>query len=321
MTQQIVIVGAGMAGLACARRLVSAGLSPVILDKGRGIGGRMATRRVAFGGDEIRFDHGAQYITAKTPDFAAMLASWPEAVAAWHIAPDKTRHVGLPGMSGLPRALAEGLDIRQNVEVTEVSRTAQGWRITTGTGEIVARHLILTIPAPQAAVLLANSGICDAALARDLSGVEMEPCLTLMAAFPPDAPRPFIIRRSDTGALAWIAQDSAKPGRSGAAITWVAQASPAWSKQHLEADKDAIAALMLPLLCHELGCAPATAHYCSAHRWRYARAAAPLGQPFLHRAGAGLHIGGDWCLGARVADAWASGDAIGRDIAEAQNAG
>lgn len=224
-------------------------------------------------------------------------------------------------MSGLPRALAEGLDIRQNAEVTAVKRADHGWRISTPEGEIDAAHLVLTVPAPQAAALLAGSGMDDAALARDLGNVQMEPCLTVMAAFPAEMPRPFVIRRSETDALAWIAQDSAKPGRASHVTTWVAQASPGFSMAHLEADKDAIVALMLPLLCNALGCAPGAALHVSAHRWRYARAAKPLGQPFLQRAKASLHIGGDWCLGTRVADAFASGDAIGRDIAKARHAG
>lgn len=325
MTHEIVIVGAGMAGLACARRLVAAGLSPVVLDKGRGIGGRMATRRVAVAGAEVRFDHGAQYLSVRTSGFAAALASVPDAVGDWQIASDMMRQVGLPGMSGLPRALAEGLDIRQNVEVSAVERADYGWRITTPEGEIDAAHLVLTVPAPQAAALLAGSGMDDAALAHALAhalaDVQMEPCLTLMAAFPAEMPRPFIIRRSGTDALAWIAQDSAKPGRADHVTAWVAQASPDFSRQHQEADKGAIAALMLPLLCNALGCAPEAALYASAHRWRYARAATPLGQPFLKAASAGLHIGGDWCLGTRVADAWASGDAIGQDIAQARHAG
>ena len=41
----VVIVGAGIAGLACARRLVQAGVRPILFDKGRESGGRVATRR------------------------------------------------------------------------------------------------------------------------------------------------------------------------------------------------------------------------------------------------------------------------------------
>ncbi|MFU8883544.1 MAG: NAD(P)/FAD-dependent oxidoreductase [Rhodobacterales bacterium] len=319
MSQKIVIIGAGMAGLACARRLASAGLTPVILDKGRGIGGRMATRRVVVAGQEIRFDHGAQYIKAQDQGFVSALETVPEAVAQWQITPDKQRVVGVPGMSGLARALGAGLDIRQNVEVSRIAHGATGWQLETGAGPMTARHLVLTIPAPQAHALMAASGGCDDDLARDLARPRMEPCLTLMAAFAPDMPRPLVTRRSAADDLAWIAQDSAKPGRTGGAVTWVAQASPEWSMRYLVLDQDRIAALMLPLLAGVLGCAPEAALYASAHRWRYARTATPLGQPFLHRAAQAVHLGGDWCLGARVQDAWASGDAIARDILEARH--
>lgn len=64
MSTEITIIGACMAGLACAKRLVSAGYTPLMLDKGRSIGGRMATRRVTLAADEVSFDHGAQYLTA-----------------------------------------------------------------------------------------------------------------------------------------------------------------------------------------------------------------------------------------------------------------
>ena len=69
----VLVIGAGMTGIACARQLQVAGLDVVLLDKGRGIGGRMATRRVELGGQTIRFDHGAQYITARSADFKQLL--------------------------------------------------------------------------------------------------------------------------------------------------------------------------------------------------------------------------------------------------------
>ena len=77
----------------------------------------------------------------------------------------------------------------------------------------------------------------------------MAPCLTLMAAFPADAPAPFVSRKPADGPLAFIARDSSKPGAPASAVTWVAQAGPDWSAAHLEADKEEIARRMLPLLC------------------------------------------------------------------------
>jgi renalase len=90
----------------------------------------------------------------------------------------------------------------------------------------------------------------------------------------------------------------------------VAQASGEWSERHLEETPDAIVALMLPMLADAIGVAPRLAVHAAAHRWRYARTVVPLGVPFLCSDDGTLHVGGDWCLGARVEAAWSSGTAI-----------
>ena len=168
----------------------------------------------------------------------------------------------------------------------------------------------MTIPAPQAARLLEAT---HAASTRPAT-VEMAPCLTLMAAFPSEEPKPFASRASQTHRLAWIAQDSTKPGRDASATSWVAQASPDWSLQHLEENPEAMAPLVLTLLAEVIGSDPGTAINAVAHRWRYARVIKALGQPFLRSDDSTLWLGRDWCLGSRVEDAWESGDAIGRGL-------
>ena len=70
---QTIIIGSGISGIACARALAVAGLPVRVLDKGRGIGGRMATRRVALPTGEVTFDHGAQYMRPRDPAFAQAL--------------------------------------------------------------------------------------------------------------------------------------------------------------------------------------------------------------------------------------------------------
>lgn len=308
MTQRVAVIGAGMAGLACARRLADAGMAPVVLDKGRGIGGRLATRRA---GDGLQFDHGAQYVTARDPAFAALLDDLCRAGAAapWDDGSGRLRLVGTPGMSALPRHLARGLEIRQEVEVSAVRADGDGWIVMAGAQPLRFDRVVVTAPAPQVVALLGP----DSPLAAELAPVRLDPCLTLMAALDPAAPRPFASRADPDDPLAWIAQDSTKPGRAGAAC-WVAQAGPAWSAAHLELDRDAIAALMLPLLCDRLGADPGLVRHVSAHRWRHAKVATPLGRPFARDASGTLHAGGDWCLDARVEAAWSSGDAIARDI-------
>lgn len=316
MDIDILLIGAGMAGLACARRLSAAGLAPVVLDKGRGVGGRMATRRVMLGDAAVRFDHGAQYFTARDEHFSGLLAQMGHACAPWADGTDELRLVGAPGMSSLPRAMADGLDLRLGAEVTALRVGASGWDVEAGAQRFRAGRVVMTVPAPQAARLLGEAH----PLHRPLAAVSMVPCLTLMAAFPADSPRPFVSRASETNPLAWIAQDSSKPGRDGAYVTWVAQADVDWSRAHLELDLEAIAREMLPLLAEAIGVWPNAAVHFAAHRWRYARAAEVPGAPFLCSDDRTLYLGGDWCLGARVEAAFCSGDAIARDMLTAHGA-
>jgi len=312
-----VVIGAGMTGVTCARALSDAGREVLVLDKGRGIGGRMATRRVTLDGAEARFDHGAQYISASAPEFTAMLADLPDAVAVWDDGADRSHHVGLPGMSGLPRAMAHGLDVRQGVEVTALTQCPDGWRITTGGETLDAARVVLTIPAPQIPALIGT----DHPLAEPLDAVTLDPSMTLMAAFPVTVPRPFVSRVQADRTLAWIAQDSTKPGRADHVTTWVAQAGRDWSMQHVDAPHDDIAARLLPHLCAEIGTDPANALYTSAHRWRFAHVATALHLPFLSNDAGDLYLGGDWCLGPGVEAAWQSGTAIARDILERRDVG
>ncbi|MEO1191360.1 MAG: FAD-dependent oxidoreductase [Pseudomonadota bacterium] len=302
------VIGAGMAGLACARELHRAGHEVLVLDKGRGIGGRLATRRSA---DGFQFDHGAQYVTAQGARFRGLLALLREegAAAFWDDGSGRDHLVGVPGMSALGKVLGRGLAVHQKVRVTAIEALADGWRLVADGVAYEGRRVVVTAPAPQAAALLGP----DSAITRALAPVRMAPCLTLMARFESDQPPPFISRRDPEDPLSWIAYDSAKPQRPGPGC-WVAQAGPDWSSQHLEEGMEETARALLALLCDRLGTDPATAVHAAAHRWRYANVVAPLGQPFLRDETGSLYTGGDWCLGARVEAAWTSGTAIAQSI-------
>jgi predicted NAD/FAD-dependent oxidoreductase len=318
----IVVIGAGITGLSAASGLMQAGQTPIIFDKGRGVGGRVATRRVTLpDGTQLQFDHGAQFATAKGAGFAAVLGALQTVglAAQWHTGGDtggdagggRSQIIGAPAMSSLARGIAQaaGLQIVQNAAVISVRQDGPLWCISFADGSSVqAERVILTVPAPQLAALLGP----DHDAVRAAASVQMQPCLTLMAAA--RAPAPFTAARDNAQDLAWIAQDNSKSGRAGNGLTtWIAQTNLSFSLQHLEKSSDEMCALMLPLLCLRLGLAANDIVYSAAHRWRYARADIPLGVPFLHPA-AGLYIGGDWCLGPRIEAACDSGAAISADI-------
>ena len=313
--RRIGIIGAGVAGIACARALAAAGCGVIVVDKGRGVGGRCATRR----GDAGNFDHGAQYLSARDAAFKTHVGRSIEAgsVAAWTVAgadfnDGETRYVGTPGMSALVKADAEGLDVRVRIEVEGVGRLGDGrWRLRgTGAPDEAFDALVCTAPAPQTGRLF------DGRVALDR--VRMAPCWTLMAAFvrplPPLLSPGRAIVRSKTGPIASAARETSKPGRAGAPERWVVHAAPDWSGARLENDREAMVPALLDAFAALVGVdLPVLAH-AAAHRWRYAEVTAPLGPPCLALEGGTLLAAGDWCLGPRIEAAFTSGRAAAAAI-------
>lgn len=299
----VAIIGAGMAGLSCARALTQAGLSVDIVDKGRGPGGRMSTRRVQVAGHELRFDHGAQYFTARDERFRAEVAAWRDAgrVAPWPAAGDEAL-VGVPGMNEPVRAMAEGLDVEWATRIERLERRAGEWVLHGAKGTHSGyTHVAIAVPAEQAGPLVApfSAGFADRA-ARTAS----EPCWTVMACFAQTLPLADTI--STGAAVAWAARDGAKPGRSGSE-SWVLQASPDWTREHLDEPPEQIAAQLLAAFFAENRIAPVEPDYAAAHRWLYAKAQPVAGEPALWDASLRLGLAGDWLLAPRVESAWISG--------------
>ncbi|MGH8807747.1 MAG: FAD-dependent oxidoreductase, partial [Noviherbaspirillum sp.] len=71
----IAIIGAGIAGLTCARHLLAQGHDVIVYEKGESVGGRTSTRQTELGG----FDHGAQYFTVTSERFAHEVGTWRKA--------------------------------------------------------------------------------------------------------------------------------------------------------------------------------------------------------------------------------------------------
>ena len=306
----VLVIGAGMTGISCARQLHATGLDVVVLDKGRGIGGRMATRRADINGQTIRFDHGAQYLTARDAGFQQALNEISDSAVLWADAGKPGAYAGVPGMSSIPKALAEGLTIHQSERVEKLELQGNCWLAITESESWKAKRVVMTVPFPQVAPIIGE----DHPLSVKLTGLEFAPCMTLMGAFKPQVELDKATRLNAASDLSWIAYNSGKPGREDAIDAWLAQASVEWSAARVNQDKAKSEQEMQVLLCEALSLDPADMLHSAFHSWLYARIVNPLGVPYLVDETQSLYLGGDWCLGARVESAWQSGTAIAQAL-------
>lgn len=339
----VAVVGAGIAGLTCARRLARAGVPVRVVDRGRGPAGRAATQRVELGGGRsVRFDHGAQYFTVRDPGFREAVDGWIEAGAAapWagrigSIPPEPGRvdgrtgrWVGVPGMSAPGRHLARGLDVEWGVRVEALrpSRARAGdggpaWTLADAAGRERGpfRAVVLATPAPQAFPLL--DGAAERSgdeMLRELvevaAGHGTRSCWAAMAAFESRLPLELDGAFVRDGPVDWAARNSSKPGRAIRPETWVLHAAPEWSAGRLDAPPGEVARELLDAFFRAAGIAARDPLHLAGHRWRYARSAEPREDGALAAPDAGILLAGDWLAGDRVEGAWVSGAAAGERL-------
>ena len=336
-SRRIAVVGAGIAGITCARTLTQAGHHVTVFEKSHSAGGRMSTRETEFGS----FDHGTQYFTVRDPRFEKALATASGLVRPWSAntvrildelgrvvaasLPAKESHwVATPGMNALVRQWAQPLadegQLMLGHQVTKIEADKlhpERWQLQTeGRGAQSSVHsgfdaVVLATPSPQAYSLLEASDQAPA-LRTELNGVSVAPCWTLMVAFP-QAVQPTLSHlgpqwnaaRSTHHRIAWLARESSKPGR-GPIERWTVQASPDWSFRHLEDDAERVKGKLLKAFSEVTGIR-AEPQYAQVHRWLYAQTDTPLGKTHAWDENTRIGLCGDWCLGHRVEDGFVSG--------------
>jgi predicted NAD/FAD-dependent oxidoreductase len=298
----VVVVGAGIAGIACARELTAAGVDVRVLERARVVGGRMASRRLH--GRPV--DLGAAYFTVSDPGFAEVVDGWEAAGLArpWTdtlavlgdgergTSAGPMRWAAAGGLRSLVTALAEGLDITLEHEVAGV-----------GPGPVVDGEpvdaVVLAMPDPQAARLL------DPAL-PGVAGRAWNPVITVAAGWAertwPELAAAFV---NDHPVLALVADDGDRRG-DGAPVL-VAHSTAAVARAH-DADPEGAVPVVLDALRGLLGVEPPL--WTHAHRWRFAAPAESREATYALDGGIGL--AGDGWGRSRVEAAWRSGTDLGR---------
>ena len=299
------VVGAGISGLVCARALQKAGHQVTVLEKSRSLGGRCATRKF---GDHV-VDHGLQYFTLRDPAVrkeveevagaelqklnAPILQAEPKGTVYRE---GEERFYLRSGNNRLGKMLAAGLEVVTETEVPKLEKSGRKWKVAGREFDAV----VSCAPWPQTSALL---GI-------RIPEPGYDPCLTVLLEYQ-------VGRAGGEGAyaridasgkdpLAWIACENVKAGRVAEGCTvYIIQASPAYSREHIEQNPEFWASDLQVLLESVWGLDPAQRASVFAHRWRYARrkegAGAPKDLP------KGVFLCGDSITDSRLESVWKSG--------------
>lgn len=305
-----------MAGLTAARELAKAGHAVTVLDKGRGVGGRMATRRI----DQSRVDHGAPYFTAQSPVFQAFTEQLilEDIAGIWPVADptdERLHYIGCEGMSAIAKYTAQSLNVITNERIVRIEKTSlppgDGWRAISESGRTFeGNNLLITMPAPQTLTLLRDSHIgSDLVDLSALETIHYSPGIAVMAVLrvPSQLPQPGFVR-FDSGVVSSVADNYQKgisPNQSSVTI----QAGTAFSQAHFDDDLMAVGHALLNQLSDLIP--PADVITYQVHRWRYSIADVRHPEPFLRaNTTAPLFFGGDGFGPGNVEGAFLSGLAM-----------
>jgi predicted NAD/FAD-dependent oxidoreductase len=314
----ILIVGAGLSGLMAANALLYQNFSVAMVDKGRSVGGRLATRRIGPG----RADHGAQFFTIRSPEFQqwterwfteGLIYRWSNGWSDGSLAPanfdGSPRYAVHGGMNALAKHLAKGLQSHLNVRLVAVTVTEQGWQSRAESGQVYrSKALILTPPVPQSLALLQAGGVeLEAGDRAALEEIAYAPCLAglFWLDVPLHLPEPGAIQHSHAP-ISWIA-DNQRKGISPEATIITVHAGAEYSRQLWDAPQaDVLAKLQVGFLPYM---APNTTILeAQLKRWRYARPITLHPEPCLLAANLPpLVFAGDAFSGPRIEGAALSG--------------
>ena len=277
------IIGSGLAGLSAAQKLTDIGLNVVVIDKGQGVGGRLATRRIG----EAVFDHGAQFFTARSEPFKACIAQWIQSGVAeqWYQSyPGQPnghpRYRGTPTMSSIAKHLAKDQTHMQSTRAVGLSHNGCHWTIQLESKEVVvARSIVITSPVPQTLDLLnqGNIELPSPILAR-LQKIQYESCIAVMAVLdgPTSLADPGALAL-DKGPIAWISDNQKKGASPLPALT--IHASGEFSQTHFNRNRAEVGKKLIELARPLFGSANVLDF--QVHGWLYSKPTVTDSDPSL----------------------------------------
>lgn len=307
----VLVLGAGISGSTCAHVLSKAGFSTTIVEKGRGVGGRMSTRRM----EGARIDHGAQFMTVRHPQMKTFLSDWlrEKVVYKWyeHVPGRKDIPVGLrfrgkDGMTAPVKSLASSSRVESNFFVEKIQRQKK-WVVTEQMGqgrELTAEHLVVTFPAPQVLELFKRSAFSlDSETMSRLEKITYTQCLALLGLLA----EPSRLKHPGTCThpvpeVDWVSDNQIKGVSKTPAFTL--HASPCYSQRFWDSPDDERCPFLIGIAEEVLG---SKVMQWTSHRWGFAKPIETFGANYFHSPAQALALAGDGFGGERIENAFLSG--------------
>jgi len=307
----VIVLGGGVSGCICANLLSQSGHVVTIVEKGRGVGGRMATRRM----DGARIDHGAQFMTVRYPQMQGYLSKWLDDRVAcpWYDQVPgredlavRVRYRGADGMTSPVKSLAQSSRIEKNFFVEKIKR-AKKWTVTERMGEkreLQADHLVITFPAPQVLELFERSAFClDSETMNRLQRIYYTRCIALLGLLdkPSSLSAPGTLTHPGTE-VDWVADNQIKGVSEKPAFTL--HASDSYSQRFWDSPDEERCPFLIGIAEQTLG---AKVTRWSSHRWGFAKPVVTFGATHFHSPDHSLTLAGDGFGGERIENAFLSG--------------
>lgn len=330
----IAVIGAGLSGLISAQLLQQAGYRVVVVDKSRGLGGRLATRRL----HDTCADHGVRSLTIQgalsqqliqTLEQQQLLHPWAKPIyrsdnGVW-TATETVAYGSSTGLNAVAKWLAQDLEIRRDQRVEAIVPISNQWQIQcepTQTKPVLARALVVAIPAPQALPLLEplQTRELPPEVVTALRTVDYDPCITVIATYEVERQAAWnslpwqALQIENSADLAWISLETSKYPSRHCSVA-VIQSTAAFARQWFDtADLQSVGQRLVQ----------PTEHYVSelgqptelqVHRWRYAFVRQPWSDACVSAAlPLPISCSGDWCGGTAIEAALISGLEAGLQI-------
>ncbi len=299
---RVAVIGAGLGGLAAAGALSSQGIEVRIFEKSRGVGGRLATRRLP---GDAHVNHGAPAVDAPSGSpvaaaldrvtTASLRVDGPPAT----VAPMRDARAPTSGVTAFAKALVADHDLVTSVRIARLRRVSTGYELgdEQGNGHGTYDAVVVNAPAPQAADLL-DTLADERPRTDELRAVRYAPAIILIGHGQSETPT---IWQSD-GDVRCVARFAASGSTAGIAahLSLTLSASLLDTASDEELLGSAAGGAFGPLPVDQV-------QWTQVKRWRFAHVLAPATAGSLDGTGTALWLCGDTISGPGMAGVWDSG--------------